>query len=440
VRRLAWLALAALAGVASAQPSPDRRTATEADYRGTLQRLGIGAIRQGADGFDRSAPNAANYDEARVGVGAPLPSLLTDQAGRPVASAGAWQRRRREIIELLYREMYGRVPATAPEIRWTLVEQQHREISGHRVVTRRYVGEPMRTGLDSPRLAMELAVTLPEGVRRRVPVMIELGFREGFRFPGAPPPAPGPDWREQLLARGWGFAILVPASVQPDDGAGLREGVIGFASGGEPRGADQWGALRAWAWGASRVLDLLSADPKVDRRRIGIAGLSRYGKAALVAMAYDERFAIGLIGSSGAGGAKLLRRDFGERIGNLAASGEYHWFAPNFLRYAGPRPLEDLPVDAHMLIALAAPRPLFIGAGAFEADGWVDPRGSFIAAQEASSVYRLLGQAGLDGDYPAINECRCAGRIGFRQHDGGHSNGPNWPAFLVFAERQWARR
>ncbi|HEX8667252.1 MAG TPA: hypothetical protein VF727_02645, partial [Allosphingosinicella sp.] len=253
----------------------------------------------------------------------------------------------------------------------------------------------------------------------------------------------GPDWTELVAARGWGYAILVPSTAQPDDGAGLKEGVIGLASRGRRRAPDEWGALRAWAWGASRALDLLREDRRIDRHRVAIEGLSRYGKAALVAMAYDERFSIGFIGSSGAGGAKLLRRDFGERVENLAASGEYHWFAPNFLKYAGPLATADLPVDAHSLIALAAPRPLFIGAGNFEADGWVDPRGSFEAARAATPVYRLFGVPGLVGtSYPAIGENRAAGRIGFRQHEGGHTNGPNWPAFLDFAARQWgvARR
>ena len=156
-------------------------------------------------------------------------------------------------------------------------------------------------------------------------------------------------------------------------------------------------------------------------------------------MALDPRFALGFIGSSGAGGAKPLRRDFGERLENLTASGEYHWFAPVFLRYGGPKTVNDLPFDAHTLIALVAPRPLFIGAGNVKDDGWVDPRGSFIAAHEASAAYGLLGVPGLVGDNPpALNETRADGCIAFREHDGGHTNGPNWPAFLDFAERVWS--
>jgi hypothetical protein len=432
-------AMAFAAAVAFAQPpSPDRQAATQADYRATLGRLGITSIRPGADGFNRDAPTAANRDEARVGTYT-LPPLLVDAAGRPVTNAGGWHHRRREIVEQFDSQMYGRVPANAPAIRWDFTAQETRQVGGMSVVTRHYLGHAAISGLDSPPLAIDLRIDLPENVHGRVPVILEFGFPEGFRFPGPPrPQPPGPDGREQVLRRGWGFAVLVPPTVQPDDGAGLREGVIGFTTGRHPRGNDAWGALRAWGWGASRAYDFLALDPHVDRRRIAIEGLSRYGKAALVTMAYDERFSLGFIGSSGAGGAKLLRRDFGERIGNLAASGEYHWFAPNFLRYAGPQTEADLPVDAHSLIALAAPRPLFIGAGNPDEDNWVDARGSWEAARAASSVYRLLGLPGLVGDnYPAINETRAEGRIAFRQHEGGHTNLQNWPAFLDFAARQW---
>jgi hypothetical protein len=266
--------------------------------------------------------------------------------------------------------------------------------------------------------------------------MLSFGLPEDFRFPGLPR-EPNPDpYTRQLLARGWGYATVVADSIQPDNGGALATGVIGISLRGRPRRPDDWGVLRAWAWGASRAFDSLAQDRRIDAHRIGIEGLSRYGKAALVTLAYDPRFAIGFIGSSGAGGAALYRRDFGARIGNLAAPAEYHWFAGNFLAYAGPRAVTDLPVDAHMLIALAAPRPIFIGAGTVETgDGWVDPKGSFLAAAAASPAWKLLGKAGLDAAaFPPVLTPVTSGTIGFRQHQGGHNNRDNWPTFLDFAE------
>jgi glucuronyl esterase-like protein len=164
------------------------------------------------------------------------------------------------------------------------------------------------------------------------------------------------------------------------------------------------GALRAWAWGASRALDYFETDKSVDARQVGIGGLSRYGKAALVAMAYEPRLAIAFVGSSGAGGAKLSRRTFGEQVENVASSAEYHWMAGNFLKYAGPLTANDLPVDAHELIALCAPRPVFISGGTPELEGgWVDVKGTFLAAVNAGPVYRLLGKRDLGAtEFPPI--------------------------------------
>ena len=176
-------------------------------------------------------------------------------------------------------------------------------------------------------------------------------------------------WQQQVLARGWGYAILTPNSIQADSGAGLTRGIIGLCNKGQPRKLDDWGALRAWAWGASRALDYFETDKAVDAKQVGIEGLSRYGKAAIVTMAYDARFAIGFVGSSGAGGAKLHRRNFGEQVENVAARGEYHWMAGNFLKYAGPLTPKDLPVDAHELIALCAPRPVFISVRVAQVEG-----------------------------------------------------------------------
>jgi len=246
----------------------------------------------------------------------------------------------------------------------------------------------------------------------------------------------GPSWQQQVLAKGWGYAILSPNSVQADNGAGLTKGIIGLVNRGQPRKLDDWGALKAWAWGASRALDYFETDKAVDARQVGIEGMSRYGKAALVAMAYDQRFAIGFIASSGEGGAKLHRRNFGELVENVAAPNEYHWMAGNFLKYAGPLNWNDLPVDSHELIALCAPRPVFISAGATNGDGWVDAKGQFLAAVGAGPVYRLLGKKDLGTtEFPPIETALLDGDLAFRQHSGGHTAGPNWPYFIQFAER-----
>jgi len=418
----------AIPAVAQFNRSPERQAATEKDYRETLMRFGITHMRPGADGYNKQSPNYVNYDDAKAGPSSPPPPLFT--VAHPTA---LWWRnvRRPQLVHLFEDEMYGRVPATAPRIEWKLESEQHLRKFGAAVIERRYRGTAQGS-----ELAIDLSETLPEGARD-VPLVLELGFPEGFRFPGMP--APSDPWQGQVLRRAWAYAIIVPYTVQPDDGAGLNEGVIGTAAQGKPRGLHDWGALRAWAWGASRALDLFSSQPQLDSKHVAVEGLSRYGKAALVTMAFDSRFSIGFIGSSGAGGAKPLRRDFGERLENLTASGEYHWFAPEFLRYGGPLTVNDLPVDAHELMALAAPRPLFISAGNVKEDGWVDPHGSFIAAQEASPVYRLLGEPGLVGDsMPALNEARTDGCIAFREHDQGHTTGPNWPAFLDLAAKIWS--
>jgi len=185
-----------------------------------------------------------------------------------------------------------------------------------------------------------------------------------------------------------------------------------------------------------------SDDSMVDAERVCIEGLSRYGKAALVTMAYDQRFAIALVGSSGAGGAKLFRRDFGEQVENIASAAEYHWMAGNFLKYAGPLTPADLPVDAHELIALCAPRPVFISAGSPSVEGnWVDARGTFEAAVAAGTVYQLLGKKDLGAtQFPPPETALVSGELAFRQHSGGHTVGPNWPTFLAFANRYFVDR
>jgi hypothetical protein len=250
-----------------------------------------------------------------------------------------------------------------------------------------------------------------------------------------------PSWQQQVLAKGWGYAILIPTTVQADNGEGLTSGIIGLVNKSQPRKPDDWGALRAWAWGASRALDYFETDKSVDAHRVVIEGLSRYGKAALVTMAYDPRFAIGFIASSGEGGAKILRRDFGEQVENVASANEYHWMAGNFLKYAGPLTGSDLPVDAHELIALCAPRPVFVSGGVTQAgDGWADAKGTFLAEVGAGPVYRLLGKKDLGTtEFPPTETALVDGDLAFRQHSGGHTAGPNWPTFLDFAERYFGK-
>ena len=252
------------------------------------------------------------------------------------------------------------------------------------------------------------------------------------------PPA-GPTWQQQVLAKGWGYATIYPTTVQADNGAGLTNGIIGLVNKGQPRKLDDWGALRAWAWGASRALDYFETDKAVDAKRVALEGHSRYGKATAVAMAYDPRFAVAFVSSSGEGGLKLNRRNWGELVENVAAVNEYHWMAGNFLKYAGPLKWEDLPVDSHELIALCAPRPVFISAGSLEkGDGWADAKGMFMAGVAATPVYELLGKKGLPtSEFPPIETALISGDIGFRQHKQGHTPGPNWPTFIEFASRHF---
>jgi hypothetical protein len=435
---------AVLAALALAAAAPGKLTA-EQDHARTMAMVGVAQVRPGVDGYDPTKPNYVNYAEAKVRpYRLPDPLLMDD--GTPVRTARDWWTKRRPQIEAAFdREVYGRPPAHLPAVAWREIARVSETVDDVPAVTHRLVGR-----LDNradPQIAVEIHLTLttPAAARGRTPVILQLGFAEGF---GDPTPkyrdgsAEGlPDWRGQVLRRGFAYAVISPTSVQADTGAGLTEGVIGLANHGRPRGPDDWGALRAWAWGASRALDYFATQPDLDAAHVAVEGLSRYGKAALVAMAYDRRFAVGLIGSSGAGGAKLLRRNFGEQTENLAASGEYHWMAPRFLAYAGPKTVDDLPVDAHELIALCAPRPVFVSVGAPKDDSWADPRGMFEAEVAAGPVYRLLGAKDLGtADYPPMETALTSGKLAFRQHPRGHSVAPNWPAFLDYAGRNFARR
>jgi len=425
-------------------PGPVRLTA-EQDHQRLMERLHIAMLRRGPSG-DPKAADAANVDESKVPA-YQLPDPLVLKSGKKVEDAQTWWKvRRPEIVEEFDREIYGRQPKNTPKVTWEVVNTTPEKRSGIAVITKSLLGHADNSIYPPLKVDIELTLTVPAGAKGPVPVMMELGLSARMlevlrsRFTDeqwADFIGKGPSWQDQVLAKGWGYATLIPTSIQADSGDGLSEGIIGLVNEGQPRNVDDWGALRAWAWGASRALDYFASDKAVDAKRVGIEGLSRYGKAALLAMVYDSRFAIGFIASSGEGGAKILRRRFGEQVENLAARGEYHWMAGNFLKYAGPLTPNDLPVDAHELIALCAPRPVFISSGAPPKEpGWIDAKGMFLGAVSAGPVYKLLGKIDLGTtEFPAVETALIGGDIAFRQHSSGHTAGPNWPSFLEFASR-----
>jgi len=445
--------LALLAVLSFAQQTnypPVVHLTAEQDHQRTLDLLHITSLRRGPDG-DPKSPNAANVDESKVRPYS-LPDPLILKNGHKVASALVWfTLRRPQIVEAFDRDVFGRVPANVPHVRWEVVSTTRELNENIPVVTKKLIGHVDNSSYPLISVDIQLSLSIPANSTAPVPVILEFALspeilaaikkrftpEQWAAFNGT-----GASWQQQVLAKGWGYATLIPTSVQADNGAGLTEGIIGLVNKGQPRALDDWGALRAWAWGASRALDDFESDTSVDAKHVAIEGLSRYGKAALITMAYDQRFAIAFVGSSGAGGAKILRRNFGEQLENIASTSEYHWMAGNFLKYAGPLTVDDLPVDAHELIALCAPRPVFISSGSQQVEGgWVDAKGMFVAAVTAGPVYTLLGKKALaTSDFPPMETPLTDGDIAFRQHAAGHTTGPNWPTFLQFASRYFPQQ
>ena len=371
-----WVGLPAaplplFAGACSQRPphvapaAPVHLTAEQAHQR-MMKLLHIKSLRSGADPSDPNAPNAVNYDESKANPYPHLPDPLRMNDGRKVTSASMWWNKRRpQILQDFTHDVYGRVPKDVPTVKWQVAGTEHEKNGDVPMITKHLVGRVDNSSYPSVSVNIQATLTTPANAVGPVPVIIELALspevmrrimammaRRGIKFP----PRSGPTWQQQVLALGWGYATYFPTSVQADNGAGLAEGIIGLCNRGRPCQPEGWGALRAWAWGAGRLLDYFQTVPAVDARQVDIMGHSRYGKAALVAMAYDPRFAIGYISSSGMGGAALSRRNFGERLENLSGTGEFHWMAGNFLKYAGPLTPNDLPVDSHELIALCALR------------------------------------------------------------------------------------
>ncbi|MBE2216328.1 MAG: acetylxylan esterase [Opitutaceae bacterium] len=428
-----------------------------------MRQLGIRRLRPGKNG--NTAPgqtNQANYDPALANPYPDWPDVLVGSDGATVATPNAWWRRRRpEIAAAFEREIYGRIPAGVPAVSWEVAESVGSQVGGRPVVAHRLFGHVDNTGAPEIEVMLRGALVLPAGASERAPVPVLIMFTWGGlmpddpapKFPGFPEPQ-GPSSEEQLIAAGWGYVALSPASIQADNGAGLTAGIIGLTNRGQRRTPEQWGALRAWGWGASRTLDFLETRPEVDAGRVGIEGVSRYGKAALVTMAFEPRFAFVLVGSSGKGGATPLRRHFGEAVENLTSTYSYHWMAGNFLKYGaedadfGRRDARDLPVDAHQLIALCAPRLTFISYGIPEKGDalWLDAQGSYMATLAAGPVWTLLGarDLGVTEAYgtavmPPPETDLLAGALAWRQHVGGHEDRSNMTHFIRWVDGRIGR-
>ena len=460
-----------------------------------MQQLGIKKLRPGPSG-NESAPNHANYDESLANPCPQLPDALITKTGKKVTSADMWWKQRRpEIVEDLEREVYGRLPRKIPAVTWS-VKITDREFVGRTpAIVKQLTGHVDNSEYPLTNVDINMMLVLPTNVKGPVPVLMMFGF-PSFPSPAQPSPGemeklnaafkemmiksdpsvkaifekypayspvtrlPGPNFfapppegdlppNEQLLVAGWGYVTIDPNSIQADNGAGLTKGIIGLVNKGQPRKPDDWGALRAWSWGAARALDYLETDSLVDAKKVGIEGVSRYGKAALVTLAFEPRFAVGLIGSSGKGGATLHRRFFGEAVESLTGGG-YYWMAGNYMKYGaaessfGTKTGCDLPVDSHELIALCAPRPTFISYGIPEKGDakWLDQVGSYKATIAAGSVFKLLGvkDLGVSNNYetekmPDVLTGLLEGELAWRQHDGGHTDAPNFKFFIPWASK-----
>ncbi|WDF78674.1 acetylxylan esterase [Mucilaginibacter sp. KACC 22773] len=488
--------LLALPVVVSAQsPAPVNFTA-EQDHQNMMKQLGIKTLRNGPSG-DENAPNHANYDEALANPFPGLPDALTLKNGKKVTTADVWWKQRRpEIIEDMEREVYGRIPANVPKVTWTVKVTDKERVGFYPVIAKQLIGHVDNTACPSINVNIEMTLVLPAFAKGPVPVLMMFA-RSALPAPAQPSPAdlekinsalkellvkehpelkaifeqypaynpvaeqspfgPGgfpvikgdPPTAMQLIANGWGYVLIDPSSIQADNAEGLTRGIIGLVNKGQPRKPEDWGALRAWSWGAARALDYLETEAAVDAKHVGIEGVSRYGKAALVTLAFERRFAMGLIGSSGEGGAKLHRRNFGEAVESLTG-GEYYWMAGNFMKYGaseatfGAKTAKDLPVDAHELIALCAPRLTFISYGIPEQGDakWLDQQGSYMATVAAGAVFKLLGvkDIGVSNDYktekmPPVNTGMLDGALAWRQHDGGHTDAPNVKYFIAWAKK-----
>jgi hypothetical protein len=400
-----------------------------------------------------------NYSEQRVPKYT-LPDPLVFSDGTKVTNARTWRTKRRpEILELFRKYVYGRAPIAKPKnMAFKVFDLERKALAG--LATRKQVAVNFTGKKDGPK--MDILIYLPNAVKTPVPAFVILNFGGNHTIHPDPAIKLSESWMrpgrevvknrateksrgrsrsgfpvEKILNRGYGLATIYYGDIDPDFHDGFKNGVhpaFDKLIDGE-RPADAWGSIGAWAWGLSRAMDYFESDDDIDNKRVAVLGHSRLGKTALWAGARDERFAFVISNNSGCGGAALSRRRFGETVERINKSFP-HWFCENFKKYNGKE--DDLPVDQHMLIALIAPRPVYVASA--DKDLWADPRGEFLACKHAAPVYHLLGVDGLGvRQMPGLDKPVQKGAVGYHVRSGGHAlTEYDWQQFMDFADKHFA--
>lgn len=389
-----------------------------------------------------------NYDEAKVGTYT-LPDPLKLNDGKPVRDAKDWYRKRRpEILEMFATQQFGRAPGRPKDESFDVFDKGTPALNGKAI--RKQVTIYLTKDKSGPKI--DLLIYLPAAIHRPVPLLLSINFgapSNAVDDPGIKPTEvwdpkthtkiPPPKGRgfgrldvEPLLDAGFGVATFYYGDVEPDFKGGLPYGIRAhyLKPGQTEPASDEWGAIAAWAWGMSRAMDYFETDKGIDAKRVAIHGISRLGKTVLWAGATDQRFAAVIASCSGEGGAALSRRNYGETIAHIANPARYAYqFAENYQKYG--QHVDQLPMDAHMLLALIAPRPLLLQTGS--TDKWSDPKGEFLAAVAAGPVYKLLGKDGLDTDVWPAPKQPILHDLGYYMHEGGHGMVPSdWDIYIEF--------